>query len=234
MEAFHRWLLCSRRPVMRAVTPLSAFSMPTFSLRSLFVLVSLSGIAAYLLSRPTLATAVATMFAAICSISILGATARRKRCCVSFFVALLCCCYLCLADGGIIPRSARYLPTEWLLSECSTSGMYFDNGRRRSNSLTIWTSRLCTEENHKDFGIVATAQSKTHFSYANDVNQETIDLPSFTTTTASTTVVALRRDDPHNKPFFIIGHCTFVIVISMLTPFIRNREKPIVSPDGAG
>jgi hypothetical protein len=212
--------------------------MITFSLRSLFALVSLVGIAVWALSRPTVATATVAIFVAIISITFLAAIAYRKRCSLCLVAAALCCCYLCSADGGIYLRSENYLPTEWLLSEYSAPGTSFDSGRRRSKSLALWTYRLCFENNHKDSAVFSDAPSESNQCGNQEPDAEpvvtSVSLPKMTMTTTTTVVTLSNRDDPRNRPFYIVGHCTFVVFLSLLVAFIRNREAPDARRDSEG
>lgn len=189
----------------------------------MFVFASLSSVAACAMSRPATLSAIVAILAAVLSLVLLSVVALWNRRPVPVVVVCFCCCYLCIADGGLFPTIERYLPTEWVLSQCSTSGTVFDSGRKRSDSLAVWTSRLCLEDNHKDWeSVPSTAATRTISSSSTPDDDQrisgvTVKLPTFAMTTANTVVIVSNRDDPQNRAFFIIGHCICVIVVAMLT-----------------
>lgn len=195
--------------------------MPTFSLKTLLVFVSAAGLASYTLSRPSIAAAIFLMLVVVLSLlalAVFGLWTRRSvpLVFVCFFLG-----YLVIADGGVLPEKERYLPTEWGLARCCRSHTVFNNGRKRSVSLTRWASRLCLDPNHKDWVAVSSTQRKRmpdSNGAADNVSgpfPPSIALPTFAFTAVTTVKTASKRDDPQNRAFFLIGHC--LVVISLVT-----------------
>lgn len=203
--------------------------MLNFSLKTLLALVAFAGIASCLMARPTIFAAIVVALLAVLSLvtlTIIGLWIRRP---FPIVVACACVCYLGIADGGWFPELERYLPTEWLLCQCSTSHTVIDSGRKRSVSLSKWAARVCLEENHKDRNLNASSE---HFPshptiVASDDSSNistTVKLPKFAMTTVNTIRTVTKRDDPENRAFFIIGHCLFVILSAVFVILLQSRR----------
>jgi hypothetical protein len=210
--------------------------MPTFSLKSLFVLVTLAAIASHALARPTIIAALIVALVMVLSLSVLTVIGFWKRRPLLIAVALVCYCYLGMADGGVLPGAERYLPSEWLLCRCSTYHTVIFNGRKPSKSLVIWAVRDSLENKVKDQSSVSSSKraprqllaSVAHHAPDGD-DTVSIPLPRFALTKVGTTITIFKRDDPQNRAFFIIGHCLFVnsvvIIVGMVQTQLYRRKR---------
>ena len=193
--------------------------MPKFSLKTLLIFACASGIALFTLAQPTISTTILLMLVTATSLMVLALNGYRSRRSFPLVVAFSVFCYLVIADGGVLPRLERYLPTEWLLNRCSSEQTVVDSGRKRSDSLTKWMSRLCLEQKHKDLNALSsvccqpTIDSKNATDAASIHFDTSIVLPAFALTNSTTVKISTKRDGPENRAFFITGHCLVAIAI---------------------
>ena len=167
--------------------------------------------------------ATAILLAALIAVSFL----RRSIYCL--VIATTAIAYLVVADGGSSQTAVRYLPTEHALELLANPcGTYFDNGRRRSNSLGLWLTRVLNEPAHKDYPLTRRKLplSDPPSENVRDSNLFLDELLSMveqsapTTTAVSLPTIAVvtvntisrSRHDPNNRPLYIIGHCLFVLL----------------------
>ena len=212
--------------------------MPKFSLKSLLTLVSLFRIATYTLNSPSLTAAVVMAISTgsyLISILILG---FRKRRIFLVSVACLCGCYLGVADGGMWRISPWNLPAERLLNQHPVSQGYFSDSPIRSDSLLKWAWLTCIEEYRKTNNMASSVEIPTTLpaSTISLDNGKTIDLPAMALSTVNAVVIVdskgtrvrvVERYSPKNKPFFIIGHCWFVIFALGICSSLVGRH-PVV------
>lgn len=204
--------------------------MPIFSLKTLLLLTALSSVGAGALSRPTLAGAmIAGMISLVCFVLLIAFGIYKKR---PGLILIACVggLYLFIADGGAYPKAERYLPTEWALSRCSSSGTVMDNGLKRSDSLTRWASNVWFDQRQKDRHEVSQLETRRHVQRRpTDVDDAitltTISLPAFKFTPVTTVRQVSNRDRPHNRPFFVIGHCCFFLTIAITVLLARGQKN---------
>lgn len=208
------------------------------SLRSLFVQVALVGIASSTLIQPGMATTIVVMLATvICLLMVFTLGAWRLN---YFAISMVClgCCYLIVADGGVFPKMEKNLPTEWLLERGPGLDTTIHSGVKSfgSMSLTLWM--VCEKHDHYDRKSFS-AFDKVPREETNDtsVKKDTgptgisVKIPEYAITSKQTFVTISKRDHPQNRTYFILGHCWFVILISMfvLTTLFQGKRKTRIS-----
>ena len=213
--------------------------MLRFSLKTMLVLITLTGVAIHSMTHPCLLTAVATVIATGGCLLFLFVSGLRKRRYFLAAVAGLCACYLVVADGSrVLPWSEWQLPPERIFNQNPASQEYFADNPIRSDSLLIWSYLTCIEEYRKANGMSSSVDTPRIIPASGlDVgNGKTIQLPAITTTPVSTVVMVdsngnkvrvVQRYSPKNKPFFIIGHCWVALAIVIPSLLILASEKEV-------
>lgn len=214
--------------------------MRTFSLKHLLAAVFVVGICCAMFVRPGISMAKVSMVAVTISIFAAACVGLRSRRPIAFVFVILSMVYLAMADGGILPSAERYLPPEWGLERCCGWHTSFDNGRRRSISLTKWV--LAVNPKHKDWQYVTEAKRKTSSDKrtppetepttdetledlldladtnlsdeATGLLEPSVKLPVVVPTPVTRVTISRKRDLPQNRPFFIMGHCLVVTLLS--------------------
>ena len=212
--------------------------MPKLSLKTMFGLVFLAAVACYVLAKPAIdlaAILMAVVLVSLVAFLVFSFWMRRLR---LILIVLLSLVYLVIADGGVVRTAERILPTEWCLERFCSGHTSLNSGRKRSDSLTQWISRLYLEPDHRDLNYVYSTRpvfdKEKVVHRSNDISEQTLDellslvdgpkstspvfqspvniqFPKITVTSVST--VSRRRDCPQNRAFFIMGHCLTVLLV---------------------
>jgi hypothetical protein len=189
------------------------------------------------------AVATAALLAGLIALSLL----RRSTCRLT--IALVCVAYLVVADGGTAPAAVRYLPIEHAIElVANRCGTVLDSGRRRSRSLSRWLVRVFIEPTHKDYPRTRNATRRPESSAIDSLDSEldiddllglvdqttatgplvTVSLPTLAMTVTNTHSITRSRNDPSNRPLYIIGHCIFVLLFVVLAIAYWRRNDDAV------
>ena len=219
--------------------PAEGVHVPSFSLKTMFIFVSVAGLACFALATHSFAVAITFMLCVALSlvlITVYSVWARKPR----LLVLIICSiAYLIVADGGLFPSAVQWLPTEWSLQRCSRTHTHIYSGLKRHNeSLTRWALQLCWEPNHNDWDLVfgkkfAVAKNNRPKDSSSEITDATLDLllvridsqeydlirppsaivlPTFKVTPTTQVIFLRHRDQPQNRAFFISGHCLAVLL----------------------
>ena len=176
--------------------------MPKFSIKALFLLMGMSGIACSTLAHPSMITTAVVMLVAALCLSSLLIWGLRKRNYLSIAFACFCGCYLVVADGGIFPGLERWMPTERLLEQCTKDHTVLGNGHLRPRSLAKWFWNVYAEKNHRDRSLFNPPEKITNTNIPQPANVIAVELPKLSFTTISTLATVFDRGDPQKQNFF--------------------------------
>lgn len=198
-----------------------------FSLKALLTLPCFVAAACLTLNYPSFPLAIATALLMLLTLlTVMVLTIRRRRFWALLMIGL-CGCYLVIADGGVFPGGERSLPTEWFLSQNTMPIAYENSGLLYSRSLSLWAWRVGRGEVHKDPNYIAPPGKRIKSDVATVLILSSgvapqVKLPTFNVMSVQIILVSAKRDAPQNRPYFIIGHCWFVILVLLLLAFFMR------------
>lgn len=188
--------------------------MIRFSMKSLLFFTAFVALACLTVVRANLVIAILTSLVTTLALVTVTFFAVKSKRALLIVASSLTWAYLIIADGGLFPGTENWLPTEWSLEKCCAARTYLGNGMKPPISLTQWMWQQCKPVFRT--GSTSTSSPAMHTLTIDNFPVKNVNLPKFTFVTATTTITITNRFYPENKPQFLIGHCWFAALMTLL------------------